>query len=118
LLLFLLRKLKIIGFVLQIFPNGSLSVHRLEETDQGDYTCGVQNAHGSDRIVYEIIVQGEILTVSPTGKFTSRASLSLSSAHRARVDRSQRHVRRAGAGLDGPALAKAARPRLHHQLST
>ena len=41
----------------QIFPNGSLSIQTLAEADQGDYTCSVQNAHGSDQIIYEIIVQ-------------------------------------------------------------
>ena len=47
----------------QIFPNGSLSIQTLGEVDQGDYTCSVQNAHGSDQIVFEIIVQ--IPPVSP-----------------------------------------------------
>ena len=42
----------------QIFPNGSLSVHRLTEGDQGEYSCGVQNMHGKDQINYDIIVQG------------------------------------------------------------
>ena len=42
----------------QIFPNGSLSVHRLEEGDGGKYFCSVQNRHGSDRIQYEVVVQG------------------------------------------------------------
>lgn len=41
----------------QIFPNGSLSIHRVDESDQGDYACAVQNVHGTDRIVYEMIVQ-------------------------------------------------------------
>ena len=41
----------------QIFPNGSLSIQTLSEADQGDYTCSVQNLHGSDQILYEIIVQ-------------------------------------------------------------
>ena len=45
----------------QIFPNGSLSVHRLTEGDQGEYTCGVQNMHGKDQINYDIIVQGLLL---------------------------------------------------------
>ena len=42
----------------QIFPNGSLSVHRLTEGDQGEYSCGVQNMHGKDQIVYDVVVQG------------------------------------------------------------
>ena len=41
----------------QIFPNGSLSIQTLSEPDQGDYTCSVQNLHGSDQILYQIIVQ-------------------------------------------------------------
>lgn len=41
----------------QIFPNGSLSIQRLTESDQGDYTCSVHNVHGNDQILYEIIVQ-------------------------------------------------------------
>ena len=47
-------------FKFQIFPNGSLSIHRLDESDQGDYTCSVQNIHGNDQIVYEIIIQGKV----------------------------------------------------------
>ncbi len=46
------------NLLIQIFPNGSLSIHRLAESDQGDYTCGVQNMHGKDQISYEIIIQG------------------------------------------------------------
>ena len=49
------------SFSPQIFPNGSLSVHRLTEGDQGEYTCGVQNMHGKDQINYDIIVQGLLL---------------------------------------------------------
>lgn len=41
----------------QIFPNGSLSIQTLGESDQGDYSCSVQNVHGSDQIIFEIIVQ-------------------------------------------------------------
>ena len=44
----------------QIFPNGSLSVRRLTETDQGDYTCTVKSGLTDsigDRVVYELIVQ-------------------------------------------------------------
>ena len=48
----------------QIFPNGSLSIQTLSESDQGDYTCSVQNAHGSDQILYQIIVQ--IPPLAPT----------------------------------------------------
>ena len=42
----------------QIFPNGSLSIHRLVESDQGEYKCRVENIHGRDDIVYDIIIQG------------------------------------------------------------
>ena len=41
----------------QIFPNGSLNVQRLTESDQGDYTCTVGSNFGSDQIMYELIVQ-------------------------------------------------------------
>jgi hypothetical protein len=34
----------------------------MDESDKGDYTCAVQNIHGTDRVVYEIIVQSECLT--------------------------------------------------------
>ncbi len=34
-----------------------MSIQTLTESDQGDYTCSVQNMHGSDQILYEIIVQ-------------------------------------------------------------
>ena len=47
-------------FTFQIFPNGSLSVRRLTETDQGDYTCTVKSGLTDtigDRVVYELIVQ-------------------------------------------------------------
>ena len=49
---------KIILCFFQIFPNGSLSVHRLDEADGGEYACEVQNRHGSDRIAYDVVVQG------------------------------------------------------------
>ncbi|CAB4064370.1 unnamed protein product [Lepeophtheirus salmonis] len=41
----------------QIYPNGSLSIHHIDEGDESDYRCVVQNIHGSDEVVYNIIVQ-------------------------------------------------------------
>ena len=58
----------------QIFPNGSLSIQTLTETDQGEYSCSVQNLHGSDQILYQIIVQiPPVAPVMEAGNLTHAA---------------------------------------------
>ena len=71
----------------QIFPNGSLSIQTLGEADQGDYTCSVQNSHGSDQIVFEIIVQ--IPPVSPDLRIQNLTHTDVDLAWRDRRSRKQ-----------------------------
>ena len=54
---------------------------------KGDYTCSVQNAHGSDQIVFEIIVQ--IPPVSPELKIQNLTHTDVELAWRDRRSRKQ-----------------------------
>jgi len=43
---------------LQVTENGDLTITSLQRSNSNNYTCHVENIHGADSIVYQIIVQG------------------------------------------------------------
>lgn len=43
---------------LQITENGDMTITSLQRSNSDNYTCHVDNVHGADSIVYQIIVQG------------------------------------------------------------
>jgi hypothetical protein len=45
-------------FVLQINKDGSFLIKDLQHSDEGNYSCSVENVHGNDEIVYSVRVLG------------------------------------------------------------
>lgn len=43
---------------MQVSENGDLTIASLQRSNGENYTCHVENVHGADSIVYQIIVQG------------------------------------------------------------
>lgn len=43
----------------QITENGDMTITSLQRSNSDNYTCHVENIHGADSIVYQIIVQGK-----------------------------------------------------------
>lgn len=41
-------------------PDGSLQITDLHREDSGNYTCLVENRHGSDQITHRLTIQGTI----------------------------------------------------------
>lgn len=46
------------GHDYQILESGEIILSNLEKSDTANYTCQVDNPQGSDRIVYNLVVQG------------------------------------------------------------
>lgn len=46
----------------QFADNGDLTITSLQRSNSDNYTCQVENIHGTDSVVYQIIVQGKTLT--------------------------------------------------------
>lgn len=44
---------------LQVTENGDMTITSLQRSNSDNYTCHVENIHGADAIIYQIIVQGE-----------------------------------------------------------
>ncbi|PSN52800.1 Down syndrome cell adhesion molecule-like protein Dscam2 [Blattella germanica] len=59
----------------QIMDTGELLISNLQQGDSGNYTCQVDNNHGSDRIQYTLIVQ--VRPSAPTLYITSTTSSSI-----------------------------------------
>jgi hypothetical protein len=45
-------------FVLQINKDGSFLIKDIQHSDEGNYSCSVENVHGNDEIVYSVRVLG------------------------------------------------------------
>lgn len=45
--------------VLQKTKEGSMSIKDIQQSDEGNYSCSIENIHGSDEIVYSIQVKGK-----------------------------------------------------------
>jgi hypothetical protein len=52
-----LKFYKIIS-IFQINKDGSFLIKDIQHSDEGNYSCSVENVHGSDEIVYSIRVRG------------------------------------------------------------
>lgn len=46
-----------------IRTDGSLHIADLHREDSGNYTCHVENQHGSDQITHKLIVQGNVFYI-------------------------------------------------------
>lgn len=60
---------------ISMLPDGSLQITELHREDSGNYTCFVENRHGSDQITHRLTVQGILALTSNEFSFTL-ASLS------------------------------------------
>ena len=49
---------RILIFVLQINKDGSFLIKDIQHSDEGNYSCSIENVHGSDEIVYSVRVLG------------------------------------------------------------
>jgi len=45
-------------FVLQINKDGSFLIKDIQHSDEGNYSCSIENVYGSDEIVYSVRVLG------------------------------------------------------------
>lgn len=44
----------------QVTENGDVTIASLQRSNSDNYTCHVENTHGADSVIYQIIVQGKI----------------------------------------------------------
>ncbi|XP_051874664.1 immunoglobulin superfamily member 10 isoform X2 [Pristis pectinata] len=44
------------GNKFEVFPNGTLSIHKIKVQDRGQYLCTAENQHGSDRLLVTLSV--------------------------------------------------------------
>jgi hypothetical protein len=58
-----LRLYKIVS-IFQINKDGSFLIKDIQHSDEGNYSCTVENVHGSDEIVYSIRVRGTLNCVT------------------------------------------------------
>jgi len=49
---------RLLIFVLQINKDGSFLIKDIQHSDEGNYSCSIENVYGSDEIVYSVRVLG------------------------------------------------------------
>jgi hypothetical protein len=52
------RSNRILIFVLQINKDDSFLIKDIQHSEEGNYSCSIENVHGSDEIVYSVRVLG------------------------------------------------------------
>jgi len=52
--------------------NGDMAIASLQRSNSDNYTCHVENIHGADAIIYQIIVQGEFGAINCRQKTNPR----------------------------------------------